>query len=279
MAMTANFQRNADGSLKTVNGKQVPPHLVLLRIPPAWTEVMVDPSPTATSLAKGLDAAGRIQRVYVGSFLEGNKKDKFKRIRQLLLEWDDIRTQIEKDVIRNQGSSEWSEQEDAALIALLIYETAIRPGSEKDTRAKAKAFGATTLLASHVSRREDCVRLVFIGKKGVKQDVLVTNGLLVKSLLQYGNTSTRIFNVRPSVLSKYFASLGSGQYTPRDFRTARGTKLAIDLVSQSGVPVDKKERKLFLKKVIEKVAKKLGNTAQVAKSAYVDPEVVEEILK
>lgn len=276
MAMTSNFQRNKDGSLKTVNGKQVPPHLVLLRIPPAWTEVMVDTNPTATSLAKGLDAAGRIQRVYVGSFLESNKMDKFKRIRQLLLEWDDIRTQIESDL---NGGFKDREMADAANVVYLIYETAIRPGSEKDTKAAIRAYGATTLLSEHLVCGSDGVCLRFIGKKGVQQHILVTNSWLCGQLTSRHRTGGKLFNVRPSVLSKYMATIGSGIYTVKDLRTARATKLAIDLVSQSSLPVDKKERKLFLKQVMEKVAKKLGNTAQVAKTAYVDPDVVEEILK
>lgn len=276
MAMTSNFQRNKDGSLKTVNGKQVPPHLVLLRIPPAWTEVMVDPNPTATSLAKGLDAAGRTQRVYVGSFLEGNKMDKFKRIRQLLLEWDDIRTQIEKDV-NSSGDVEWRQ---ASVVAYLIYETAIRPGSEKDTKAAVRAYGALTLIGRHVTGCHEGVRLRFVGKKGVSQDVTVTNPWLTEYLMACIELEDNpIFNVRPSVLAKYFATLGSGQFTPKDLRTARATKLAIDLVGQSKLPVGNKERKAFLSSIMEKVAKKLGNTKQVAKSAYVDPEAVEEILK
>lgn len=276
MVMTANFQRNSDGSLKTVNGKQVPPHLASLRIPPAWTGVTVDPSPSAHTLAKGLDAAGRTQRVYVASFLRDNKMDKFKRIRQLLLEWDDIRTQIERDVNDLSKDDEWHT---AAMVALLIYETAIRPGSDKDTKGKVKAYGAMTLMSEHLVFGSDGVCLRFTGKKGIQQHILVTNSWLCEQLKTRNRIGGRLFDVRPSVLAKYFATLGSGNYTPRDFRAARGTKLAIDLLDGQRVPTEKKARKKLVNDILDQVAKRLGNTRAVSRSAYVDPEVIEEIVK
>lgn len=58
-----------------------------------------------------------------------------------------------------------------AKLAALIMSTGIRPGSESDTGAKVKAYGATTLEGRHVvTDSEGNTRLQFVGKKGVNID-------------------------------------------------------------------------------------------------------------
>src|SRR5689334_16011694 len=100
MAMTANFKQviNKSGRfLTSVNGKPVPDHLNI-RIPPAWSNVKVNPDPTAPVIAMGWDAAGRKQRLYSVEHVASAKGSKFERVRALLSEWEDIRTQIEQDL-------------------------------------------------------------------------------------------------------------------------------------------------------------------------------------
>lgn len=242
-------------------------HLIGLKIPPAWTNVQVETDPDSPVLATGFDKAGRQQYRYRPDFLAKNQDDKFANVRDLLVEWEDIRTQIERDVnnLNEVGKEHW----EAAVIAYLIYETGMRPGSEKDTKAKVKAYGSSTLLAKHILPGKDSVALVFIGKKGVQQNVLVTNPWLVKTLdsVRHGwknKPDQPIFKCRESVLRKYFKSLGSGKFTPKDFRVAIATKLAIELIGKHS------------KDVPLEVSKKLGNTKSVAKKSYIDPSLIKK---
>ncbi len=55
----------------------------------------------------------------------------------------------------------------------------------------------------------------------------------------------------------------------------RATSLAIELIGKQNLPTDQKERKAAVKSVVEKVAKKLGNTPAVAKKSYVAPGTLE----
>ena len=241
-----------------------------------WTNIRVDDNPEAIIWATGTDAAGRHQRIYSPMHTTAASGEKFDRVRELLAEWEDIRTQIEADLNDPQFPSE---KREAALTAYLIYETGIRPGSEHDTKAKVQAYGATTIQLRHVKQCPKGVRLQFIGKKGVKQNVLVTNPYLVRVMLQRKRSSatwsTSVFAVTVNDLRRYVATLGSGNYTPKDFRTARGTSMALELLgSRKRLPSTKTGRKRLLNNALDRIAKTLGNTRAVCKRSYCDPGVI-----
>lgn len=276
---------------KYVRGTELPEHLTSLykRFNPSqkqidagsnpWTDVHIDDNPKAVILATGVDVAGRLQRIYSTTHTENAKVSKFERVRELLSEWEDIRTQIEKDL--NQKTEPI--RHECAMIAMLIYETGIRPGSASDTKAKVQAFGATTLQLRHVKPCANGVRLQFVGKKGVKQNVLVTNPYLVRVFMKRKKETTAwttsLFEVSVNRLRDYFKGLGSGAYTPKDFRTARGTSLALELLSwRKRLPKKASARKRIINEALDKVAAKLGNTRGVAKNSYVDSWVLDRFL-
>jgi DNA topoisomerase-1 len=280
MALTPTFDRDKSGLVVKVNGRKAPDHLARLRIPPAWTDVKVDPDPAARVYARGKDLAGRDQRLYSPTHVQEAKAGKFERVRALLSEWEDIRTQIESDLNRTELDKKSRE---AALVAYLVYETGVRPGSPSDTLAAVKAYGATTLQLRHVKRCPRGVRLQFVGKKGVKQNVLVTNPHLVRVMLARKAATaaytTRLFDVSGSRLLEYFGTLGSGVYTPKDFRTARGTSLALELLGKRvRIPKAKARRKRIVNDALDRVARILGNTRAVSRASYVDPAVLERFL-
>jgi len=271
MTMTANFQRRGY-KIVQVAGKKAPSYLASLRIPPAWKDVQVERNPRAACLATGVDEAGRLQRLYSDRHKAAASAGKFKRVRELLAAWDAVRAQIEKDLNRKAPS-------DAALVAYLIFETGLRPGSTADTRAKVQAFGATTLQLRHIKPAAGGVRLQFVGKKGVYQNVLVTNPYLARVLLKRKRATsaytTPVFDVSAAGLRRYFATLGDGSYSPKDFRTANGTRLARELLDgRQRLPTAKGKRKQLVNAALDAVAKLLGNTRAVCRSAYVDPVVL-----
>lgn len=249
---------------------------------------MVDDDPDAQILATGIDVAGRKQRIYSSTHNAGQKDVKFDRVRNLLSQWEDIRTQIESDLnSRPKRGEEWKDSDmklhECALIAMLIYETGIRPGSNTDTLAQVKAYGATTLMLKHVKPCPRGVRLQFIGKKGVKQNVLVTNPYLVRVFVKRKRATTSyttpLFEYGVGALRDYFKQLGSGEFTPKDFRTAVGTSLALEILgSRKRIPKTKSARRAVVNAALDKVCAKLGNTRGIAKNSYVAPEILERFL-
>lgn len=264
-----------------VNSKPAPDFLRRLRIPPAWYKVKVTTFHIpGKAIVTGYDEAGRRQYLYHPNDVADNKAAKFKRVMGLLEEWDDLQAEIQLGVKR--GIEE-------ALVAKLIYNTGMRPGGDGDTRAQVKAYGATTLLLKHVKPAAKGCRLKFIGKKGVPQNVLVKDQNIAKVLLNRKETSynggygvsprTSLFQTDAGKLRQYFRTLGSGQYTPKDFRTACGTRLALELLGKRKLlPKAKTKRKKLVNDALDKVAKQLGNTRAISRSAYVDPQILVSIL-
>lgn len=278
--LTADVVRNSKGWVQFVNCLPPPEHIARLRIPPAWTEVCVDPNPRATILATGRDAAGRLQRLYSPQHIADAKAGKFERVRALLAEEDDIRTQIEGDI---NSKDTLPLDRECAHVAYLIFETGMRPGSNADTLAAVQAYGATTLQLRHVKPCIRGVRLKFVGKKGVRQNVLVTNPYLVRLLKARkkadAHWSTPVFSCSASSLNAYLHTLGSGDYSAKDFRTLRGTSLALELLgNRNRLPKSKARRKKVMNAALDKVSRKLGNTRAIAKASYVDPSILERFL-
>lgn len=273
--LTDKVVRNSQGRLLKVNNGKVPDHLKRIRIPPAWEDLMVETDPDEALVATGYDVKGRRQYLYSPEHVNNAKEQKFIKIRKMIEEHEEIRSEIESMI--NDHSLTYKTTE-AAMVAYLIYETGIRPGSTSDTLADVQAYGATTLQLRHVKPATNGVRLKFTGKKGVKQSVLVTNPFLVEVMLERKLETTAyttpLFDCSSAKLREVVSMLGDGSYTPKDLRTMRGTMLAMDLIGwRVRVPKTKKARKKVVNDMLDKVASKLGNTRAITKSAYVDPAV------
>jgi DNA topoisomerase-1 len=250
-------------------------------VPPAWTGVWLNPDPSHPLQATGFDVKSRKQYVYSSAHEEAAKSSKFERVRQLLIEQEDIRSQIEADL--NDYRVKGKDRE-AALASYLVFLTGIRPGSNAETLADKRAYGCTTLQLRHVKPCARGVRLKFTGKKGVQQNVLVTNPYLVEHFLARKAATTSytapLFCCSASKLNGYIATLGSGSYTAKDFRTLRGTSLALEILgSRRRFPRKQADRKRLLNAALDRVAKQLGNTRAVSRSAYVDPEILASVLE
>jgi DNA topoisomerase I len=265
--------RTKDGELRMADGSSLPDHIPK-NIPPAWTDVEVNPDPNGALLVKGRDAKGRVQSVYSEAHSQKQAAKKFARTKELLENRDKISSQISAGM----KSSDPDTRESASAL-FLISETGLRPGSDRDTKADKKAFGATNLEARHVSVGGDGnVSLKFTGKKGVDLDIPVSNSGVAKMLLDRKNSAksgtSRLFNTDDQKLRDFAKTVGGGKFKPKDFRTAVGTSTAVSLIAKnpekSGTMKDYKAR---VKDVAKAVSQKLGNTPTVALQSYIDPTV------
>ena len=178
-----------------------------------------------------------------------------------------------KQVDKNKDKEE-------AILVKLIAATAIRPGSDNDTKAKVKAYGATTLQKRHVVKREGKIYLDFIGKKGVHINLPVEDKEVAKTLWakakQAKHQEGNLFNTDRGKLLEFVHSLDGGGFKTKDFRTLQGTKQAMQHVEQMPAPTNAKEYKKQVREVAKKVAEKLGNTHTVCLQAYINPSVFAE---
>ena len=260
-----------EGKLMMEDGSPLPEHIKKLGIPPGWKEVRVNPDPEGDLLAIGRDAKGRLQPIYSERFAATQAEAKFLRVQQLAMEYDAISAQNEKD-----RRSRDPKKRDNADCAFLVMRTGLRPGSDADTGADVKAYGATNLRAEHVVIEKGKTFLRFTGKKGVKINLEMDDPEVVKMLRRRKADSTdgTLFpTTSDKALLDYTRTLDGGHFKTKDFRTHLGTATAMQEAAKVEKPTDAKSYKQAVMNVAKKVAAKLGNTPTIALQSYINPVV------
>jgi DNA topoisomerase IB len=265
--------KHSGGNWKHESGdNELPEHISTLRIPPAWTDVKYSSDPSSDVLVSGKDVKGRVQRIYSKEFTERSSREKFERISNMLAEISEIDEQ-------NRSAFEAGDENASAFE--LIRRTGLRPGSDVDTKAKKKAYGATTLEGRHVVEENGKVVLKFTGKKGVDLSIPINNDELSEMLLKRkadSGENGRLFSTNAAKLRAYAKTLGSGTYKVKDLRTLVGTKTASDEVAKiTEKPKNMDEYKSIVKQVAKVVSQKLGNTPTIALQSYINPTVFDKI--
>lgn len=261
--------KGKDAKVILASGKAAPAHIKPSMIPPQWTDVQVSLDPTADLQVTGRDSKGRPKAVYRDEFHMRTAAVKFARVQEGL-------TKAKEMYAENQANRKDAALRDNADCVWLMQEQATRPGSDKDTGGKVKAYGATTLEGRHVVQTKEGVRLQFIGKEGVAHDHLIRNPELAKMLVDRAKKSGKdgkLFETDYNKVSAYTKNkLDGGKFTPKDFRTMKATQLAIDAVNSATPPKTEKEYKAAVKEVAVKVSSVLGNRPQQALESYIAPE-------
>lgn len=261
-----------DGKRVTIGGDPLPAHIQSLKIPPAWTDVSYNSNPNGSLLVTGKDAKGRKTAIYSAEFTKTQAAAKFARISELNKKFENIAKQNAEAM-----KSKDKKVKDSADCLDLIMKMGIRPGSETDTGAEKKAYGATTLEGKHVVEEDGKVFLRFTGKKGVALNLPVNDKQLANSLLRRAKKSGgdgKLFsNTNSSALLAHTHTLNGGGFKTKDFRTHLGTSNALELVSKLPVPKNVKEYKKAVMSVAKQVAAILGNTPTIALQSYISPVI------
>jgi DNA topoisomerase IB len=255
------------------NREEWPEHIKSLKLPPAWKNVHISANPDSPLQATGVDAVGRTQRVYSKKFADSQSIIKFKRGDKLVKDAPTIIKQLAAG-----RASDDPKTVSHADCASLIMAMGIRPGSDADTGAKVKAYGASTLLGQHVVVDGDKVRLQFTAKKGVKIDMPVDDKAIATMLRDRANAAGadgKLFGpvTGSSLLTYVHKSLDTGKYKTKDFRTLLANHVASTEVAKWAVPTTLKEYKKSVLAVAKAVAERLGNTPAVAIRSYISPTI------
>ena len=226
--------------------KRVRRKIPKLRIPPAWKQVSF---PTNKNyLVTGVDEKGRTQYLYPESFCVDKSAVKYKRIDKLEKKVPLLQRRLNKDLSTDEAQSVY-----------LMLKTGFRPGTNKDTKAEKKAYGAINLKKEHIKLKpKHSILFDFDGKKGVRINKLVQDKKLY-DLLKNKKTAQDLFNTNHEKTSKYFKKLVGKEYSLKDLRTLKANQIA----KQSNLP--KKE-------LSKKVAEELGNTPSIAQKSYINPK-------
>jgi DNA topoisomerase-1 len=253
-------------------GGALPPHLEGVRIPPAWSDVRIATNADSDLLATGKDAKGRSQSIYSDKHWADAAASKYARVEEMQDKFSSIMR--ENETTRESGDSVRIAHADATET---IAKMGIRPGSDDDTGAEKKAYGATTLLGQHVVQTDSGTRLQFVGKKGVSLDLPVDDENLAKMLTaraEAAGPDGKIFgSVTDASLRDYVHSLDGGDFKVKDFRTRLANDVAGSTVSSMTPPSDESSYKRSVFQVAKAVSAKLGNTPTIALQSYINPAV------
>ena len=251
-----------------------------LAVPPAWSEVRVSPSPRGPLQAIGLDAAGRVQRIYHPAFRARRERRKYEKIVRFGDYLAALRRRTNEDIEREGLPKE----KVLAVVVRLINDLYFRVGSEESVR-RYRTYGVTTLRNRHLEiRRGGRLVFSFVGKHHVKHRRLLVDDELaslmqdIKSLrgarlFQYLDAEGKRRAVTPRDVNEYIKAATAPEFSAKDFRTWGGSLLAAIHLAEMGRGEDERQLKRNVVRAVERVAEHLGNTPAVCRNCYVHPAV------
>jgi len=254
-----------------------------LAIPPAWTDVWICPDERGHVQATGLDDRGRRQYRYHDEWRVARDRDKHDRVLDMARALPRLRRRLQRDL-----AGEGMGRDRVLACAVRLLELGLfRVGGEAYADDNG-SYGLATVRKGHVRAQGDELRFDYPAKGGQRRVVTIGDpdvAAVVRALkrrrrggpelLAYKDERGRWVDVRSSDINAYLQeALGEG-FSAKDFRTWIATVLAaVGLAAEEGADGDR-QRQRAVRRVVREVARLLGNTPAVARSAYVDPRVIE----
>jgi DNA topoisomerase-1 len=274
--------RNPDGAL--VRDEETLARIRKLAIPPAYREVWIAPDPTSHLQATGIDARGRVQYRYHPEWRRTRDEAKYEHMIDFARALPRIRARVEADL----AGRALSREKVLATIVRLMETTLMRIGNRAYAKEN-RSFGLTTLRNRHVTVGTRRLRLAFKGKSGILHDIDIRNPQLVRIvarlrelpgqlLFQYLDAEGGRHSVDSADVNQYLREISGEQVTAKDFRTWAGTHLAAIAFAELERFETKSATRKAMLRVVERVAKRLGNTPAICRKCYIHPAIFEAYL-
>ncbi len=251
-----------------------------LVIPPAWTDVWINPNPRGHIQATGRDARGRKQYRYHAKWRATRDETKFSRMIAFGEALPRIRDRVEADL----ALPGLPREKTLAIVVRLLDEALIRVGNPEYARDNG-SYGLTTLRDDHVDVSGSTVHFTFRGKSGKTQEIDVRDRRVARiisrlqdlpgqQLFQYLDAEGEPHTIGSEDVNAYLQEIAGEAFTAKDFRTWGGTVLATRSLRELGPFQSEATMKANIIVAIDTVAARLGNTRAVCRSAYIHPAVL-----
>lgn len=256
--------------------------IAALRLPPAWRDVAIAPSPRVRVQAVGRDAAGRWQYVYHPAHVRQRDRRKHER----LLRFGDALPRLRRAVRRDVRRRGLPREKVLAIVVRILATAFLRPGSESYA-AENGSYGIATLRRKHVRVRGDAVLFDFPGKSGKRQVREIRDrqiASVVRRLLtlpgyevfKYLDAAGRVVDVRRADINAYIKENMGTAFSAKDFRTWAGTLLCACVLARAHAAEPARSRRAVRKALaaaMRETAAQLGNTPAVCRASYVNAAV------
>jgi DNA topoisomerase-1 len=254
-----------------------------LKIPPAWTDVFINPAANGRVQAIGKDAAGRWQYLYHESHTRMQELRKFRRITKFAKAIPKMRATVARH-LRQPGLT----RERVLAAVLRILSTCyMRPGSEVYASENG-SYGIATLRRKHISVKGDLIEFDFPGKSGVRQQRQLRDKQVARvirktiklpgyNVFKYINGDDKPVPVTRRHINEYIKEVMGSSFSAKDFRTWAGTLVCACALARNGndeLSEKKTARNKRIVAAIKETAEVLGNTPAVCRGSYVCPEII-----
>ena len=258
-----------------------------LKIPPAWTEVFINPAANGRVQAIGKDTAGRWQYLYHESHTRTQELRKFRRITKFAKAIPQMRATVARH-LRQPGLT----RERVLAAVLRVLSTCyMRPGSEVYA-SEHGSYGIATLRRKHVTVKDDLIGFDFRGKAGVRQQRQLRDRQVARvvresiklpgyNVFKYINGDDKPVVVTRRHINEYIKEVMGSSFSAKDFRTWAGTLVCACALARNGVEISDKKtaRNKRIVEAIKETAEVLGNTPAVCRGSYVCPEIISSFEK
>lgn len=249
-------------------------------MPPAWTDVWICPEADGHIQATGRDAKGRKQYRYHDDWRQVRDRDKYDRLVDFAKLLVRVRRRVEEDMRRRGAPRE----KVLATVVSLLDKSLIRVGNGEYAKDN-NSYGLTTLRTGHVDIAGSELRFHFKGKSGktwrlkvkdrrIARVVRSIQDLPGQNLFQYVDENGETRTVRSTDVNDYLREIADADVSAKDFRTWAGTVLAVLALGAVGRFSSQAQARMNVRRAIEAVAARLGNTATICRKCYIHPDVV-----
>lgn len=256
--------------------------ILSLRLPPAWRDVAISPSPAGRVQAVGRDAAGRWQYVYHPTHVRRRERQKQERLVRFGAALPRLRRAMARD-LRQRGLTR---DKVLATICRILTCACLRPGSEAYA-AENGTYGLATLRRKHTRVEGHTVHFDFVGKAGKRHRRSITDrqvGAVVRALMRlpgyelfkYLDEEGRVVDIRRADINQYIKLNMGAAFSAKDFRTWSGTLICACALARAGVAdgASRSARRRCVVAAIRETAEQLGNTPAVCRTSYISPHVL-----
>ena len=251
-----------------------------LAIPPAWTDVWICPSARGHIQATGRDQRGRKQYRYHARWRQTRDAGKYDRVIAFGRALPKLRARVDADLARRGLPRD----KVLAAVVRVMEMTLIRVGNVEYARTN-KSFGLTTLRDRHAKVGSERAVFEFKGKSGkthatgfndrrLARIVKACQDLPGQRLFQYLDEDGQRRAVESADVNAYIREAMGEDFSAKDFRTWAGTVAAARALTLPEC-ADLTASKRNVNTCVKAVAGLLGNTAAVARSAYIHPAILD----
>jgi len=256
----------------------------LNRISKLVIKIAIDP--TDYLQVSGLDKNGKTQYIYHPLFITLTDQDKYVRLKHFCQKIHLLFDRIKK-IKRDFKDKDFI----IGLMFRLLSKTHIRIGNDcyvYENSDKTSTYGLTTLENRHVTINGSEITLDFIGKKNIRNKVVINSVSLAKDITQLKTSSNlkkdRLFKttdgsiIKSSDMNSFLCeSINSQEFSCKDFRTYASNILFIKNLSNFNNKDDltAKEIEQNIKAVFKDVSTDLNHSEAISKGSYVIPHILD----